>query len=241
MPMMVAPKASTRPTSAPGVAKAKPKAPAKAKSVAEIDAKLKRLGPYPMVTGPYDADDYDALTRRRLDWTAQRSRLLQQRHERSKAADTEALKAKNQPTVEVAVDDPEAKKRARKNLTRVRQSEAWRYRQLTPMQRQAEIEMETAWRSRTEGMGAAVSKYGAVGGGRDAMVSAAAMDGTWRDWMAMAPHRGVHVSALIDCLTEPKTLAEVEKERKLKPGNALANYQQGLDLWSELRGWTRGS
>ncbi len=99
-------------------------------------------GRYPVVDGPYDAEDYDALTRRRLDWTAARSKLLAQKHEAARITDIDAIKAKNAPTVEVAVDDPEARSALARTSPRVRQSEAWRYRQLSSMQRQAEIEME---------------------------------------------------------------------------------------------------
>lgn len=234
MPIMV--QAHPRPKSGdtePKAAAKKPRRP-----IGTIERHLKRLGDYPKVDGPYAAEDYDALTRRRLDWMAQRSRLLAELTEARKS-DTEAVKAANAPTVEVAVDDPEAKKRARRNLTRVRQSEAWRHKQLTPMQRQAEIEMALAWKVQTQGTTAVSPKYGAVGGGRDGFAISAAMDATWRDWMAKAKGRAVNVGAFIDCLVEPKTLAGIERERKFKRGSVLPMYKTGLNLWCELRGWAR--
>lgn len=241
MPLMVA--AKPRSTIAKDGAKPKGKASKRVKkerSVLDIDAKLRLLGPYPMATGPCDDLDYDALTRRRLDWTAARSKLLAQKHEASRITDIDAIKAKNAPTVEVSIDDPEAKKRARKNLTRVRQSEAWRYKQLSPMQRQAEIEMETAWKARTTGLDAAVSRYGSYATGTPSVHEmGAAIDRTWRDWINEARLRGVVVNVVIECFSQPKTLPDIEHEYRLRPGAALSHYQRGLDIWCELRGWMR--
>ena len=45
---------------------------------------------------------------------------------------------RHSPTVEISVDDPEATRKARRNLTRCRQSEVWRHNRLTGMQREAE-------------------------------------------------------------------------------------------------------
>ncbi len=44
------------------------------------------------------------------------------------------------PTVEISVDDPESTRKARRNMTRCRQSEAWRHNRLSGMQRDAEKE-----------------------------------------------------------------------------------------------------
>jgi hypothetical protein len=90
------------------------------------------------------------------------------------------------------------------------------------MQRDAERELELAWRSLTSGLGASRSKL-------------------------MFEPRGHHDSqsdvaanvAVIDVLTEPKTLAQVERDRRLRRGHAFAIYSRALDLWAELRGWMR--
>jgi hypothetical protein len=240
MPMMVQAKSGVRPKSPTGDKPAKKPAPKRApKSVREVDDRLRRLGPYPLAEGPYDDLDYDALTRRRLDWTAQRRYLLALRHELGKKTDNDAIQAK--ATVEVAVDDPESKRKARKNLTRVKQSEAWRYRQLTPMQRQAEGEMILTWRTMTVGLGTASAKYGSFapghGGGEHEL--SVALKAAWANWLKLAKSSHISFSVVLDCLVEPKTLTDIEKERRLDAGQALAIYQQGLDLWCTLRGWVR--
>lgn len=148
---------------------------------------------------------------------------------------------RHSPTVEIAVDDPEATRKTRRNLTRVRQSEAWRHNRLTGMQRDAEKEMEFAWRQRTPGLGAASSRYGeARGGGSNRTDLGASVDESWREWAAKAVARRIMVNAVIDCLAEPKSLAQVEHDHRMRRGQAFDNYVAGLDLWCEVRGWIRG-
>lgn len=144
------------------------------------------------------------------------------------------------PTVEIAVDDPEATRKTRRNLTRVRQSEAWRHNRLSGMQRDAEKEMEFAWRQRTAGLGAAASRYGESRGASSRADLGASVDASWREWVALAHRRRLLVEAVVDVLTEPRSLAEVEHNRRMRKGEAFRNYAAGLDLWCEVRGWIRG-
>lgn len=142
------------------------------------------------------------------------------------------------PTVEIAVDDPEATRKTRRNLTRCRQSEAWRHNQLDSMQREAWREMAMAYQARTVGLGPSRSKYGPGGGGDrpDNIV----LEHAWREWCAAAVDRRIMVSAVIDCLIEPLTLAQVERNHRMRRGRAMDQFVQALQLWAELRGWTRG-
>ena len=144
------------------------------------------------------------------------------------------------PTVEIAVDDPEGTRKARRNLTRVRQSEAWRHNRLTGMQRDAEKEMEFAWRLRTAGLGAAVSKYGLQRGGSGRADLGSSADATWIEWSKLAHDRRILVAAVVDCIAEPRTLAEIERTHRMRRGQAFGNYVLALDLWCEVRGWIRG-
>jgi len=68
--MMVQAESGVRPKSPTGDKPVEKAAPKRAPKSARVDDRLRKLGPYPVVTGPHDADDYDALMRRRLDWTA---------------------------------------------------------------------------------------------------------------------------------------------------------------------------
>ena len=58
--------------------------------------------------------------------------------------------------------------------------------------------------------------------------------------MALAHRRRILVEAVVDVLTEPRSLAEVEHNRRMRKGEAFRNYAAGLDLWCEVRGWIRG-
>lgn len=158
-----------------------------------------------------------------------------------KRFDRDALdwQERHSPTVEIAVDDPEATRKTRRNLTRCRQSEAWRHNRLTGMQRDAEKEMEFAWRQRTAGLGASASKYGAVSGRSVRADLGADVERTWLEWVAEAHRRRVMVDPVIDCIAEPMTLAQVELKHRMRRGQAMDNYVRALDLWSELRGWIR--
>ena len=243
-PRKIVPESGVRPK---GPASAKPAKKAQSKrdpkSVKEVTDRLCRLGPYPIVTGPYDAEDYDNLTRRRLDWITQHKRLLAMKHELGKKTDNDAIQAKR--LVAVGDDDSKGQQAARKNATRVMQSHAWRYNQLDGTQRQAEIEMEAAWRSRIAGFGPVTAKYGSLGGRGEPFTAGADMEKAWTDWTVEAlkenadGRKTVNLSAFVDCLIEPKTLKEVERDQRLAPGAALSNYQTGLQIWCRLRGWAR--
>lgn len=148
---------------------------------------------------------------------------------------------RHSPTVEIAVDDPEATRKARCNLTRCRMSEAWRHNRLSGMQREAEKEMEYAYRSRTVGLGAAVSRYGQQRGGSTRADMGGELDQTWREWISEAARRRIMVDAAIDCFREPWTLGQVEQAHRMRRGKAFTNYCSALDVWCELRGWIRAA
>lgn len=209
-----------------------PKRPGKddPKTVDEVVRRLRRLGSYPMATGPYDAEDYDALTRRRLDWMAQRSRLLTFKNELGKRTDNDAIQAKT--TEVLSVDD------VRKNASRVKKSEAWRHKQLDSMQQQAEVELEQVIRSELGGP-AVTARYGRIGGGHDPFMVSAAMQRDWVEWRAKAARHGVLIEAVVDCIREPWTMAEVERRHGIKGGDGIANHRLGLDVWAEQRQWVR--
>lgn len=214
----------------------------KPKEQVSLQDQLRRLGRFPRPSGPYDPMllDVDLLAKRQLDWFVQRERIVETWRKRSKLGDAEETQARNNPTEDISVDYSEGEKKARKNVTRVRQSEAWRYKQLTPMQRQAESEMLLAWKSITAGLGTSSSRYGEPGGkGIDRQSLSADIDAIWVEFMKEARLRKINVSVVLECLTEPKTLPEIERAKRLRPGSALATYQAGLDVWCALRGWTR--
>jgi hypothetical protein len=180
----------------------------------------------------------------RIAWWRARCAIID-RHRRR--GDPVVQQERHSPTVEIAVDDPEATRKARRNLTRVRQSEAWRHNQLTGMQRDAEQEMELAWRAHTGGMKAAVSKYSPLGAKGDGGIEMALeIEQAWTKWrkraklwsVAPADQRHIVPAVVIDCLSSPKTLADIERDHRLKTGDAMACYARGLDLWCELRGWS---
>lgn len=210
------------------MAKAKPKKPKAVRTEEDLRAELDALGP----VAQYPEG--------RIAWFRARTAAIDRHRRRARMTDTESLQERNFPTVEIAVDDPEATRKVRKNLTRVRQSEAWRHNQLSGMQRDAEKEMALAWRANTSGMGAAVSKYNPLGATGDGGIELSAeISQTWRDWFKEARRRRIRRTVVIDCISEPKTLVEIERDWRLKPGQAFVHYVRGLDLWCQLRGWVR--
>jgi hypothetical protein len=155
--------------------------------------------------------------------------------------DAETTQARNFPTEEISVDLPEGRNKTRKNHTRVRQSEAWRHRRLTAMQQQAVTEMGLAWQAMTSGLGASISRYSNMpgGGSKDRFGLGADLEKTWNEWWRRAHQMRIRCAAFLDFLTEPKTAAEIERERHMKKGRGIENFCAGLDLWAEVRGWTR--
>jgi hypothetical protein len=200
------------------------------KSLQEVNARLRKLGPYPMATGPYSAEDYDALTRRRLDWTRLHGELLEQKRLLSQRTDNDAITAKQTETL--SSDD------VRKNATRVKQSEAWRHKQLDPTQQQAEVELESVIRASIGGP-AVTARYGRIGGGGDPFTMTSKMAKDWKAWRDRASIRGVNVNAVVACIAEPLTMADVEKRYAIPAGKGIINHKHGLDVWSELRGWIK--
>lgn len=198
----------------------------KTSTAADENAELDALGPVA------------AYPEGRIAWWRARCAIIDRHRRRSRMSDPEKLQERHSPTVEIAVDDPEATRKARRNLTRARLSEAWRHNQLTSMQRDAQGEMDLARRADVCGMSAAVSKYSPLGvhghGGADIAIEIAE---TWTAWQQQASMRGVAVGVMVDCLSEPLTLADIERAHRLKSGQAMACYVRGLDLWCELRGW----
>lgn len=143
------------------------------------------------------------------------------------------------PTVEIAVEDPTGQRKARRNTTRCVQSEAWRHNRLTGMQREAEREMDLAWRAITAGLGAASSRYGATAGRSNRTDIASRSQETWRTWASEAPRCGISVKVVIQCLTTADTLGDVDRDHRMRRGEAFKHYTAALDLWCKLRGWMR--
>lgn len=173
-------------------------------------------------------DAYEQAYRR--SWTKRRIKLEDAIRNRN-------AKRTVDDTVEIMADDPEDTKKRRRNLTRVKQSEAWRHNRLDGMQREAMHEMVIAWQTRTVGLGPSRSKYGFTGGG---MRDSYQLDEEWKNWLAAAVDRRIMVSVVIDCLVEPKTLGQIERDHRLRRGQAMDQFLLALDLWAELRGWMRG-
>jgi hypothetical protein len=110
------------------------------------------------------------------------------------------------------------------------------------MQREAEKEMEFCWRQRTAGTQASVPRYGLTRGGKIASHGDlnASLELSWLEWARLAVIRRIMVAVVIECLTEPRTLIEIEKAHRMRRGQAFEYYVLGLDLWCEIRGWIRG-
>lgn len=223
------------------MAKAKKRKAAKPpKEAGDLRAKLAAVGTYPVALGPAQTDG-PHIAQARIQWYDARKEITNRHVKRSRIHDVERAQEQHSPTVDLTVDYPEGKNKVRRNPTRVRQSEVWRYNQLSGMQRQAETEMLFAYMVRTMGTHAAVSRYGRPAGGKgdDVLDRTADIEHAWIRWQGEALRRKIFTDVVVECLAEPKTLKDIERDQKLKSGKALEIYQAGLDLWAELRGWTR--
>lgn len=190
---------------------------------------LRGLGAYPRKAG-------EDLAKRQLAWLTERAKIVDA-HRRREAVRDAALRMR--ATEEIGVDLPEGRKRTRANMTRIKQSEAWRQKQLTPTQRTAETEMQIAWQIRTSGVAPSASRYDGMPGQRDPLAGpeSADLEKVWIDWATKANKRKIGLAVVLEVLTEPRTLVEIDTAHRLKRGGAMAIYQAGLDLWAEVRGW----
>lgn len=177
-----------------------------------------------------DGDAYEQAYRR--SWVKRRNELQDAiRHRDAKRVLVD--------TVEIAVDDPEDKRKRRKNTTRMKQSEAYRFSKLDSMQHQASTEMDRAYRLMYSGVGPTRSRYGERTGGGSPRESTV-LEATWVSWCTEAVKRRIMVPPIMDFLFEVKTLTEIERDHRMRKGQALIQCKLGLDLWSELRGWLKG-
>jgi hypothetical protein len=217
---------------------------AKRRQSRDLRDALLAAGPKPTYANVFTTEQAADVARAILAWHRRRTRITETWRKRSRLSDPELVQERHSPTVEIAVDDPEAKRRVRRNITRVRQSEAWRHNNLDTMQRQAEAEMHSAWRLRTGGLQIRGQRLDLGAAGRPSAIERDTaimlkLDATWREWIVEAKARGIDRRVIIMVLSEPRTLSEVERACRLPRGAAIEIYRRGLDLWCELRGWLR--
>lgn len=175
-------------------------------------------------------DAYGESVRRQ--WRRQRAELV----DRIRRRDEKRL---GDGTVEVAADDPEATRKAKRNDTRCAQSQAFIHRRLDGIQKNAMAEMDKAYRMRCEGVGPTRSNYGPRSG-RGAGPESASLERTWVDWCEQAVQQRIHVAPVMDILFEIMTLAEVEKRHRMRRGQAMNELIAAFHLWAQLRGWVKG-
>jgi len=216
--------------------KTKPKRPPR-----DLIEALRALGPCPKVERRMPDELAEETAAAAIQWHRRRAEITATWRKRSRLSDPAMLQERHSPTVEIAVDDPAGKRRARRNVTRVRQSEAWRHNNLDAMQRQAETEMNAMWMALTVRLQVHTLRLDRNGGAGPLLLSddrrSTLLDATWRDWNGEARRRRISRRVVIMVLTEPRTLREVEQALRLRRGRAIEIYRRGLDLWCELRGW----
>jgi hypothetical protein len=201
---------------------------------------LAALGPPPGYDGVHTVEDAALVAKARVAWQERRREVTDAHRKRSRVTDVEAMQERHSPTVEIAVDDG-AGKRTRANYTRVRQSESWRHNRLSAMERQAELEMARAWLARTGGLGtirSALRPRLASGGYRESADSPV-LESTWLQITREARRRKINFAVVVEVLTEPKTLGQIEHDHRLQNGMAFSFYVRVLGLWCVARGWVR--
>ena len=204
---------------------------------------LGAAGPRPNQADAHGVEAAAEIARQQVAWHRRRHQITESHRRRSQLSDPLMVQERHSPTVEIAVDDPEGKRRARRNLTRVRQSEAWRHNQLSTMQREAEAEIALVWKLITAGIGPASSsafrpRFGIVNA-QPLLLAAVSLERTWRAFVPELRRRRIRRDVVIEVLSEPRTLREIERALRLAHGRALTIYERALDCWCELRGWMR--
>jgi hypothetical protein len=225
----------------------KRKAPASRKT---LRAQLEALGARPVVTGREKPERLEAVLLSAAAWDKRRATIIERAFRRPELLDAEDWQEVHSPTTLVAANDPEVTKSIRRNMTRIRQAEAWRQNMLSPLQQSAERELSAAYQARVQGTGAKAAKLMRVSPGRSYESHtpyAATLDATFRAWVVdcrrrigtggKGRKRRNALSVIFDILTEPLTLRDVERRHNLGQGEAFSLYLQGLDLWCGLRGW----
>jgi hypothetical protein len=213
---------------------------------------LQALGPCPDYTADVaTVEAAAAVARARVAWQGTREAIMAAHRKRLRVSDPEVSQERHSPTVEISVDDPAGTRRARRNVTRVRQSEAWRHNTLTAMQRQAEQEMQEAWRARTLGLGVTGSNLNAVRAGKtigdptdmsdQKALWLAQLDDAWRGLVAECRRERIPFAVVVAVLTEPRTLGEIDRQFRLGAGASMFEYVRALDAWSWLRGWAKST
>jgi hypothetical protein len=210
----------------------------------DLRAALAVAGPLPLYNDVHSVEAAAGVAQQRVLWHRQRAAISESHRRRSQLSDPGLCQERHSPTVEIAVDDPEAKRKARRNLTRVRQSEAWRHNRLSTMQRQAESEIALVWQTLIAGLGPVTSaafraRFGSTAAA--ALIAVVGLEKTWREFVPELRRRRIRFAVILEVLTEPRTLREIETSLRLSHGRALAIYERALDLWCELRGWLRFS
>lgn len=202
---------------------------------------LDAVGPEPGYDAVHTIEAAAEVAKSRVAWQERRRAVTEAHRKRSRVGDVEAMQERHSPTVEIAVDDGTDKRRTRSNFTRVRQSEAWRHNRLSAMERQAETEMLRAWQARTSGLGAirsALRPRLASGGFRES-VESATLESAWLETVRESRRRKINFAVVVEVLTEPRTLKEIDHAHRLKSGTAFSFYVRGLAVWCVARGWVR--
>ena len=204
---------------------------------------LAAIGPEPGYDDVHTVEDAAKVAKTRVAWQERRREVTDAHRKRSRVTDVEAMQERHSPTVEIAVDDGDAKRRTRSNYTRVRQSEAWRHNRLSAMERQAELEMARAWQARTGGLRMKSTNLFLTArsnsGSRLLNFKEELLHIVWADFVREAKRQRINFRVVVEVLTEPKTLAEVERDHRLKSGMAFSFYVRALALWCVVRGWVR--
>jgi hypothetical protein len=202
---------------------------------------LAAIGPEPGYDGVHTVEDAATVAKARVAWQQRRAEVTAAHRKRSRVTDVEAMQERHSPTVEIAVDDGAGKRRTRTNYTRVRQSEAWRHNRLSAMERQAETEMLKAWQARTGGGGTIRSalRPRLASGGYHESVESSTLESAWLEMRREARRQKIKMAVVVEVLTEPKTLGEIDRDHRQQSGTAYSFYVRALALWCVVRGWVR--
>jgi hypothetical protein len=110
---------------------------------------------------------------------------------------------------------------------------------MSPLQRQAALQVTLAFEVMGKGLGYKISSWESTsGGGHDSAIDAhARLIGHYIDWTKRCFKNKISHSMIIDVLVFGSSLGQSDRDRRLRKGSARRNLLNGLSLYAAMRGW----
>jgi len=158
---------------------------------------------------------------------------------RKRARGPHALQERHSPTQNVALHVTNARS---KDAHRRRIVDARLWDAMSQAQQSAALEIARAFEMMGKGLGYATSNWERIPGCKGAH-NAVEMHGrfisAYVDWTKRCHKEGVSHSMIIDILVYGFSCRALDRDRRVKAGEARKNLMEGLSVYCEMKGWPR--